>query len=305
MSEEKLEAAAVPQAETTPEHAPVGAELRRARESRQLSVNEVANALKISVRQVEALEADQWERLPGRTFVRGFVRNYARYLRLDGEGLLARLAQNETPETPRIEVPHEVEAELPQPGRGHRRDLFAMGVAVGMVGLAIAAYFLVPEDFWQPSPAPVKVAEEPGMPPADSTAASTAAPAAQASAAPAPAAGVSTAAPEASAAPAPSPANPAPAASTAAPGTSTGTPAAGTSRLHFQFDQPSWVEIKDSTGKVLVSQLNGAGSSRDVDGVPPFTLVVGNATHVKLQYKGKDVPMEQRSKDDVARFNLD
>jgi len=42
-----------------------------------------------------------------------------------------------------------------------------------------------------------------------------------------------------------------------------------------------------------------------VDGVPPFTLVVGNAAHVKLQYKGKDVPMEQRSKDDVARFNLD
>lgn len=304
MSEEKLEAAAVPQAETTPEQAPIGAELRRARESRQLSVNEVANALKISVRQVEALEADQWERLPGRTFVRGFVRNYARYLHLDGEAMLVRLAVNETPEAPRIEVPHQVEAELPQPGRGHRRDMFAMGVAVGMVGLAIAAYFLVPEDFWQPSPAPVKVAEEPGMPPADSTATSTAPSAAQASAAPAPAA-ASTAPAETSAAPAPSASSAAPAASTATPGAAPATPAAGTSRLHFQFDQPSWVEIKDSTGKVLVSQLNGAGSSRDVDGVPPFTLVVGNAAHVKLQYKGKDVPMEQRSKDDVARFNLD
>ena len=93
MSEEKLEAAAVPQAETTPEQAPIGAELRRARESRQLSVNEVANALKISVRQVEALEADQWERLPGRTFVRGFVRNYARYLHLDGEAMQELCAQ--------------------------------------------------------------------------------------------------------------------------------------------------------------------------------------------------------------------
>lgn len=304
MSEEKLETS-VPERETVPAQCTVGTELRLAREKAQLSLFDVANALKISVRQVEALEGSEWDVLPGRTFVRGFVRNYARILRLDGATLIARLEASEGLEPPRIDVPHEVEAELPQPGRGHRRDMFAMGVAVGMVGLAIAAYFLVPEDFWQPSPAPVKVAEEPGMPPVDSTAASTAAPAAQASATPVPAAGASTADPEASAAPAPSPANPAPAASTAAPGTSTGTPAAGTSRLHFQFDQPSWVEIKDSTGKVLVSQLNGAGSSRDVDGVPPFTLVVGNATHVKLQYKGKDVPMEQRSKDDVARFNLD
>ena len=47
------------------------------------------------------------------------------------------------------------------------------------------------------------------------------------------------------------------------------------------------------------------GSEREVEGVLPFSLVVGNASHVKLTYKGRDVPLEPRSKDDVARVSLD
>ena len=57
--------------------------------------------------------------------------------------------------------------------------------------------------------------------------------------------------------------------------------------------------------QVAASRLNPAGSEREVEGVPPFTLVVGNASHVKLTYKGRDVALEPRSKDDVARVNLD
>jgi type IV pilus biogenesis/stability protein PilW len=53
-----------------------GALLRAAREAAGLSVETVAQQLKLAPRQVRALEGDDFERLPGRTFVRGFVRNY-------------------------------------------------------------------------------------------------------------------------------------------------------------------------------------------------------------------------------------
>jgi len=71
--------------------ASVGSQLRLAREAARLSLDEVANALKFSPRQIELLEADQYAALPGSTIVRGFVRNYARLLRLDADSLLRQL----------------------------------------------------------------------------------------------------------------------------------------------------------------------------------------------------------------------
>src|SRR5690606_35923620 len=65
-----------------------GARLRVAREARGESVHEVAFAIKLSPRQVEALEKDDFAALPGMAFVRGFARNYARYLGLDAAPLL-------------------------------------------------------------------------------------------------------------------------------------------------------------------------------------------------------------------------
>ena len=66
-----------------------GAVLRAAREARGESVSEVAFALKLNPRQIAALEADNFSALPGMAFVRGFLRNYARYLGLDPAPLLA------------------------------------------------------------------------------------------------------------------------------------------------------------------------------------------------------------------------
>jgi cytoskeleton protein RodZ len=61
----------------------VGEQLRAARKARLLEVADVAQALKLGPRQVEALENGDWEGLPGATFVRGFVRNYARLVQID------------------------------------------------------------------------------------------------------------------------------------------------------------------------------------------------------------------------------
>ncbi len=66
----------------------IGATLRAARESQGLTVTDVAERIKFSVRQVEALEADDASHLPQGTFLRGFIRSYARYLHLDEAMLL-------------------------------------------------------------------------------------------------------------------------------------------------------------------------------------------------------------------------
>jgi cytoskeleton protein RodZ len=80
-----------------------GAQLRAGREALGLSVDAVAQQLKLSPRQVHALEVGDFSLLPGRTFVRGFVRNYARLVRLDAEHVLGALPSGS--ETPTLEAP--------------------------------------------------------------------------------------------------------------------------------------------------------------------------------------------------------
>ncbi|MTD33582.1 helix-turn-helix domain-containing protein [Paludibacterium denitrificans] len=71
----------------------VGFLLKQAREAAGVSLADVAARLKLSMRQLEAIEADDFQSLPGPIFVRGFVRNYARFLALDSEPLMRRLEQ--------------------------------------------------------------------------------------------------------------------------------------------------------------------------------------------------------------------
>jgi cytoskeletal protein RodZ len=66
-----------------------GERLKRERELREVSPNEVVVATRISLRFLEALENENWDKLPGGIFNRGFVRAIARYLGLDEEDLLA------------------------------------------------------------------------------------------------------------------------------------------------------------------------------------------------------------------------
>jgi cytoskeletal protein RodZ len=71
---------------------PFGEHLRRERELRGVSLEEIAAATRISTRFLEALEKEQWERLPGGAFNRGFIRSIARFLGIDEEGLVAEYA---------------------------------------------------------------------------------------------------------------------------------------------------------------------------------------------------------------------
>jgi cytoskeleton protein RodZ len=69
-----------------------GEHLRREREMRGVSLDEICVATRISTRFLDALENEEWEHLPGGVFNRGFVRSVARYLGMDEDGLVAEYA---------------------------------------------------------------------------------------------------------------------------------------------------------------------------------------------------------------------
>ena len=66
-----------------------GAALKAAREAKSFSTLDIARKLRLSARQIEALERDDYAALPGKTFARGFVRNYAKVVELDPDEIVA------------------------------------------------------------------------------------------------------------------------------------------------------------------------------------------------------------------------
>jgi len=112
-----------------------GERLKRERELREVSPNEVVVATRISLRFLEALENEDWDKLPGGVFNRGFVRAIARYLGLDEEHLLAEydLARGNQS----AESPSSPENRIPQPSKWIA-VAFALG-ALALIAALVAA----------------------------------------------------------------------------------------------------------------------------------------------------------------------
>ena len=149
-----------------------------------------------------------------------------------------------------------------------------------------------------------------------SGAAVAAGPAASATTLPAPATGTpvtSAATPATTTAPTTT-ATPSPAPTTAAT-TSTATPAPtapatptapppGSSPLIVKASAESWVEVVDAKGQVLLSKLMRAGDQVDLHGIAPLKLRVGNVSGTALVFRGQPVDLAARSRDNVARLEL-
>ena len=278
----------------------VGLQLRTARESRGISVDEVSSALKLSPRQVEALEANDWSRLP-KTIIRGFVRNYARFLDLDAASLMAALDGMTLPQGPELKVQVGSPVSMPKEGGADRRDYVRVFSGLIVLLLAIIAYYLVPAETWRTTLDSIKEMVQ--------TKKKVAEPATEAVKDGSPVSALEVPAPTAvSDTPIPSESPTTadlPTPTTAQTLPVPASPSSSANTLVFTFSQPSWVEVRDRTGQIVFSQLSQAGSRREVNGQPPFSLVVGNSSHVALQYKGNPVDLSKRSKDDVARLTLE
>jgi len=264
-----------------------GSKLAHAREAQDMSVADVARALRLGIKQVEALEANDYDKLPERTFVRGFVRNYARLVNLDPDVLVAAYypVQPEA-ETKDIQAPSQRITFSEHHRKPWLKWLASSFVAVALISWGVLVW-LGPE-----SVKPV-VADKP--PTSTSPALSREIPATTGAAAP----GSASSTEKAVEPVLPTVENPAPPAAPVAAAN------AVQARVLLNFSGPAWVEVLDKNGRKLHSQNNLAGTQQTVEGEPPLSLVIGSAPNVKLTYKGQPVDLTAYTKADVARLTLE
>lgn len=269
----------------------VGAELKQTREARGLSVEDVAQSLKFAPRQIESLEAERFDRLPGPTIARGMVRNYARLLKLEAEPLLERMAPRAAPAEDSGRLAARFKQPVPFSDSGRRSTLIYAGFSVGVLLLVgVLAYewqqeraapeFVAPAQPQRPTPEATRVQEPPAVVARTQPQPETEKPKPQAEK------------------PEPEPEKPKIEAEKPKP------VPAGMQRLVFRLEKEAWLEVRDGAGRLLVSSLNPAGSERAVSGRPPFELVIGNASGVTLTQNGRPVDIKPHIKVEVARFTL-
>lgn len=262
----------------------VGQILRETRETQNLTLDDVALRLRLMHRQIEAMEADDFQSLGQPVFARGFVRNYARLLGIQPEALLERMEGAPAEPAPITQAePPLTRSWLASPWL----ILLLLGV-VGTVAIPVSLYLWLNSDadeaahgiaathapaLAQSAPTPVAAAPVDAPGPAEQ----------RVDAHPA-AADISTAAADAAV----------PAAAAPAEGL-----------VHLEFGEESWVEVKDATGQTLHRQLNAAGSSLDLRGHPPFAMLIGNASQARMTYNGRPIDLTPFIDVTVARFTLE
>ncbi len=261
----------------------IGQALRAAREAQGLSVEDVATRLRLMQRQIEAMEADEFDSLGQPVFARGFVRNYARLLKLPHDTLLGRMGGDTAEPKVIVQAPS-------LPARSWLSSPWLILILLFLV-LAVAAplglYLWLNSDVDEAQTLQLQPAAKEAVP---AVSASVTAPVPAAVARPAPAAVQQATAAAVQATP-------------AAPTIHDPEPQSGV--LRFDFGGESWVEIKDGSGRMVHRQLNTPGSQVEVTGRPPFDLVVGNAALVHMTYNGRPIDLNPYIEVTVARFSLE
>lgn len=285
----------------------LGARLKAAREARGLERKDVAQQLRLDVHVIEALEADDLARLPARTFVRGYLRNYARLVGLDEALVAEALPEAEATPAAALKRRHGYRGPLGGPALGRWLGyLFLLALLAALVLFAYPALNRLWDGWQEPAPGEGTGLRLPA-PPSESAGqdAETLDPIW-----PLPGTSETEPAedelPEAPEAPELSelpPVEPAPAVAAPAPAPEPEMAAPGT-RLVLTFREESWVEVHDRDGRLLYGLMT-PGRREVLSGTPPFRLVLGNAPGVELEYDGQIVDTSAHARGAVARLRLE
>lgn len=306
-----------PGAESATHTASPGILLSNERVKRGLSLQEVADRLKLSRKQLEAIENDEYDKLPGPAFARGFVRNYAKLLGLDVALLNASLDAH-LPMPPVNPPVADTAPAAPAPAASSRSPAVNPTLIKGALALLVlllaagVGYRLLTQG-----------ASTPATPPLATPAVESALPQAALNPEPASSAAPVSAAPSVDSKPAelkPEPAKlealavapvkPAEVKPAEAKPTSTDTSTAqaavsdtGAGELVLNAREKAWVSVIDAKGKkLLYGQISG--EKRLGAGTPPYKLIIGNAPQVELNYKGQAVPLADKTKGSTAKLEL-
>ncbi len=310
-----------------------GTLLRQAREAAGLSLAGLAAALKVPAPKLEALEADDYAAFQDHVFMRALAQSVCRTLRMDSASVLALL--------PRTQLKSLADDRGSINATFKERSFKATGTSLGrengsrkvaiivllLLAAAAAVYFLPKHEgdaeepqagasdaaaLVQPAGTvsePV-AAQEPVAPAATTPADVPAAPASASASAPA------TSAPAAAAVPAPAstttPAAPAaatvPAANAPADGAAATSAATAAQTpggvLVMKANAQSWVQVKDSSGRVVLQKTLAAGESIGAEGALPLSVIVGNASGTEVRVRGELLEVAKTTRDNVARFEV-
>ena len=295
-----------PEADSAPSPT-AGAILAQAREAAGLTIDDVALQLKLAPRQVVAIERDDFANLPGRTFIRGFTRNYARLLKLDVDAVLDALPGEHAaaPGGPPLAAATRAIGEMPRertPRPGVARWAIPL-VLLAIVAVAAFYEFARPPAARAPS-APSPLPATPPAAPATSTIPldNPVRPISEPTTSAPPVTAPATAPATESAATTPATVVSAQPAVVAAPPESS--PRVG-NQLALRFRGTSWVEVRDRSGGVVLSMTGSEGATREIQVATPGEVIVGNAGAVDATWRGRPIDMTALARQNVARIKLD
>ncbi len=318
-----------------------GARLKAARQSRDISLDTVAAQLHLRRDMLIALEEDDYDHLPARVFIVGYMRNYARYIGLPAEAIIQSLDQFLPPETkdkpglPKVGVDG---AEVFKPSQQARKNPFSIVSFILLAGV-LAVFFIWKQGYLEDLSTPAEVIEnqapeisptelKPSLPvPFEQAENHVLAPEADEIVegpvvdtvidfeTAASETDVTEQVPEETVTEKPDLAitmdtehqmTDVPAAEiTPIPVEDAAPVMTGSSGIVLKLTGKSWVEVRDSTGTFKLNNLYKAGTEKIFAGKPPYRILIGNAAEASLMVNGVAFDLESHSKANVARFTLD
>ncbi|AQW69840.1 MULTISPECIES: RodZ family helix-turn-helix domain-containing protein [Pseudomonas] len=332
--------AAHPEVAVAPGQNP-GELLRLAREKRGWSQAEVARKLNLTVSSLNHVETGAFDKLPGHTFARGYIRAYAKLMELDQAALVEAFDRytgthakgSDVHSLGRIEEPSRLSHNIlrgvslllllavvgggfvwwQDQGSMRGKDLSSVALEHVEVESADGTTQIHPLD--EPEDQAVSAAQQPEsapLPLAQSTDEQQAASTSQAPAADTPAAGSAPVTGTATPQPAPVPATAtpvvsAPTAATPATSADAAEPAAapaGSGKVAIEFVADCWTQVSDGNGKVLFSGIKRKGDNLELTGKAPFALRLGFARGAKVSYNGQSVDVAPFTSGETARLKL-
>jgi cytoskeleton protein RodZ len=289
----------------------VGHILRKARMAKGLSIDDVSRQLRLSNHQVEAIEKEDFEKLPGRTFLRGFVRNYANLCQLNAAPLLQMLPESEPTRFHYEKTPLK-NKNLSFSERRENSSNKRVAALILLLIAALGAYFVLENNDGQKlarqdHQTEIKIDADKAsveIPlPLSSTPAEAPANKSFETALQLPSQNSSVSASNLTVQTLTLPVENKPVIQEAEKPLPT---LSDIGTLHFKFNSDSWVKVVDGKNVTILEQLRKGGSEQTITGKRPLSVVLGNAAGVRLTYNDKDIELSSYKKQDgTARLTLE
>ncbi|MGM8226249.1 helix-turn-helix domain-containing protein [Cellvibrio sp. ARAG 10.3] len=265
-----------------------GTMLAQARERAGITQEQVARELHITVTKVKSIESDDYLRLNTDTFIRGYLRAYANFLKLDSAPIIAAYQQHAASQGLVTEPQYPISKEAPT----KKIWVFVSLLILLLAGLWLISVWFFDNQVERPLVVPPAVVPSTVVPQTSVPGISVQSMTAPAEPGEEPATATDAEPVNAEGADAVQTTTPEESAGEGVPQEQTSgvTPTERTlDRLELSFAEECWLEVSDAQGDVLATELQRPGSSVSLLGVAPFSVKLGNATAARVMLNGDEV----------------